>query len=356
MLVGHNLIYLGPEPWEGLWRNRHWLMTLFARQNRVLYVEPERHLRPTLAAWKSRQLSLAPWRWRSLTDVQDGLHVYHPPPFAPVTGLPLARAATAALRRGSLRAAARKLGLWQPIVWISRPSVAALAPVFDARLTIYHVVDEYSAYPGTDERKRARLQAAEQALLRTVDLVIVSSRALLEAKRPSHPRTYLVPNAVNLDGYRQHLEGGAPLPPDLAALPRPRLGYVGLIGARLNFDLLEAVARAHPAGSLVLVGAVTMPHASERWERLTALPNVHYLGQVPAARVPEYVGGFDVGLLPYALGNHTHYIDPLKLYDYLAADKPAASVDLPALEGYRQVVYVGNTPDEFVAAVQAALD
>lgn len=355
MLSGHNIVYLGPEKWNGLWRNRHWLMSLFARHNNVLYVEPPLNLRRTLAEWRGGRVALAPWRWQPTSHIQDGLHVYHPPQFAPKTGLPGVGPVTDAVRRGLLRTAARRLGLQDPIVWISRPDLAAAAGTLRPRLTIYHVVDEYSGYPGKSDAERARQRAAEAPVLRAADLVIVSSRALLEAKRPHNPRTFLVPNGVNLAGYQRQLERGAPDPPELAAIPRPRLGMVGLIGSTVDFDLLEAAARAKPEWSLVFVGALGGKGGGEKWRQLLAHPNVHYLGQVPAARVPEYVCGFDLGLIPYAQTGHRPFIDPLKLYDYLAAGIPVASVDLPSLDGFRHLVHVGDGPAGYFAAIEAAL-
>ena len=262
---------------------------------------------------------------------------------------------SAELRRRWLAGAAGRLGIERPILWISRPWVAHLALSFKPLLTIYHVVDEYSAYPGNGREEQTRIQRAEAPVLSAADLVIVSSRALLEAKRPFNQQTFWVPNAVNLTGYAAHLSHGAPLPPELASVPRPRLGYLGQISSKLDFALLEAVARARPDWSLVFVGALTSPAAQANWAALRALPNVFDLGEVTAARVPEYTCGFDVGLMPYRHNEHSQNIDPLKLYDYLAAGIPIASVDLPALEGYRPLVHVGNTPAEFEAALEAAL-
>jgi hypothetical protein len=355
MITGHNFVYLGPERWEGLWRNRHWLMSRLARSNRVLYVEPQRSLRRTAADWRTGQVSLAPWKWHSLSHLQDDLYVYHAPPFAPVTGLAGVRDVSEGLRRHLLRRAARSLKLAQPIVWIARPDVASLASVFAPQLTIYHVVDEYSGYPGMSAAARARQREAELPLLQQADLVIVTSRALWEAKRQHNPRTFLVPNGVDLPGYERHLDRGAPVPPELAAVPRPRLGVIGLIGPKLDFDLLQAVAGARPDWSFVFLGAVSAAGAASGWATLAAQPNVFYLGQVPAARVPEYVCGFDVGLMPYIHTGHVPFADPLRLYDYLAAGIPVAGVDLPSLEAYRAVVHIGNGPGPFQAAVEGAL-
>ena len=62
MLKGQNIIYFGPESWEGLWRNRHQLLSVFARENRVLYVEPRVFLRTAL-----QRLRHKPFKWTELT-------------------------------------------------------------------------------------------------------------------------------------------------------------------------------------------------------------------------------------------------------------------------------------------------
>jgi UDP-galactopyranose mutase len=145
------------------------------------------------------------------------------------------------------------------------------------------------------------------------------------------------------------------VPSELGAVPRPRLGVIGLIGPKLDFDLLQAAASARPDWSFVFLGAVSAAGAAGGWTRLAAQPNVFYLGQVPAARVPEYVCGFDVGLMPYIRSGHLPYSDPLRLYDYLAAGIPVATVDQPWLEGYRTAVHTGTGPGPFLEAIEAAL-
>jgi hypothetical protein len=355
MITGRNFVYLGPEAWDGLWRNRHWLMSRLARRNRVLYVEPQHSLRRTTAEWRAGRTTLAPWKWHPVSHLQDDLYVYHAPPFTPVTGLPGARQVADWLRRQLLLRTARRLKLEQPILWISRPDVASLACAFEAQLTIYHVVDEYSGYPGMNAAARARQREAELPLLQQADLVIVTSRALWETKRQHNPSTFLVPNGVDLPGYERHITRGAPLPPELAAIPRPRLGVIGLIGSKLDFDLLQSVAQARPGWSFVFLGAVSAAGLASGWTHLAALPNVFYLSQVPADRVPAYVCGFDVGLMPYIHAGHLPYSDPLRLYDYLAAGIPIASVDQPWLDGYRSAVHTGDGPGAFSEAIEAAL-
>src|SRR5262249_3030021 len=54
-----------------------------------------------------------------------------------------------------------------------------------------------------------------------------------------------------------HFETPRTLPPDLAALPSPRIGYIGLLSHFLDFDLLEAVRQRRGRGTVVLIGPGT---------------------------------------------------------------------------------------------------
>jgi glycosyltransferase involved in cell wall biosynthesis len=88
---------------------------------------------------------------------------------------------------------------------------------------------------------------------------------------------------------------------------------------------------------------------------MLSLPNVHHLGQVDIARVPHYLKGFQVGLMPYALGRESENISPLKLYDYLAAGLPVASMDIPAARAFSRQIHLANGPDDFAQAVTKAM-
>ena len=83
--------------------------------------------------------------------------------------------------------------------------------------------------------------------------------------------------------------------------------------------------------------------------------NVHFLGQKPASAVPDYVAGFDVGLLPYRLNLETRHISPLKLYEYLAAGKPVVSTPIPAALPFSDTVSIAAEPADYAAAVSLSL-
>ena len=355
MLEGKSLIYFSPGTWDGLWRNRHQLMSVFARHNKVLFVERRYHLRPMLAAFRRGDLELSDLRRPSLRRISDNLSVFGYPVWAPISGRSPLKQLTRTVRRLSIQKALRRLQMSQPIVWFSQPEMLDLAHEMPpARLSIYHVVDEYSAYSGHTSASRHRTEEREQEMMAKVDAVVVVSKKLYEAKCPYNPHTYLVPNGVDYEAYTSALTE-AYLPEDLCRIKKPRLGYSGLIGDRLHLTMLKGLAQENPHWSLVFLGEARVWQQAATWESLLALPNVHYLGLVAVSQVPYYLKGFQVGLLPYALGRESENISPLKLYDYLAAGLPVASADIPAAREFSSYIHLANGARNFAEAIRAAL-
>jgi glycosyltransferase involved in cell wall biosynthesis len=145
------------------------------------------------------------------------------------------------------------------------------------------------------------------------------------------------------------------LPDNLRGIEPPRLGYSGLIGDKLNLPMLKELAQENPGWSLVFLGCVNASKQAKTWQALQAMPNVHYLGSVEWSQVPHYVKGFDVGLMPYLQDRHSETISPLKLYDYLAAGLPVASIDIPAAREFSPYIHLADSPGNFAQAVRAAL-
>ena len=355
MLTGHNMIYFSSEKWDSLWRSRQQLTSVFARQNKVLFVEPRPYMRPTLAGFGRGDLGWSDLRSSSVRQISRNLFVFRYPAWAPMSGRFPLDWLTRTARQLSVRNAVRKLQMSQPIVWFSRPDMVDLInEIPSACLLVYHVVDEYTAYSGCTLVSRRRTEELEKEMMPLVDLVIVSSQKLYDAKSPFNTHTYLVPNAMDYQAYTAALADPR-LPGDLQAIKGPRLGYSGLISDKLNLNMLKELARENPQWSLVFLGEARVYDQTESWQTLLAMPNIHYLGFIEISELPHYLKGFDVGLMPYAQNRQTQYISPLKLYDYLAVGLPIASVDIPAVREFSPYVHLADSPQDFAQAVRAAL-
>jgi hypothetical protein len=358
MLSGESIVCIAPDAWGDIWRNRHRLLSVFARQNRVLYVEPRSTIRSLRRQLGDRSLRLRE-AWRShLEEVRQDLFVYRPPALLPRIGKPLIGPLVDGLREGLLRRTLRRLGMSRPILWLVRPDAHDLIGRLDEKLVLYQIVDDYLSYPGVTPRARERLDREERLIGSRADLVVVTAEHLLELKAHLGPRRLLVRNAVDgatLDEARKP----GPLPADLASAARPILGYIGGITEKLDLELLEAIAAdlaARRGGTLALVGPVTVgpgePQA--RIARLREHPRVIFTGQRPAAEVPSYLRAFDVNLIPYRPGDQARAIDPLKLYEYLAFGKPVVAIDIPSLRPFAGLVRIARSREDYLRHVWEA--
>ena len=140
------------------------------------------------------------------------------------------------------------------------------------------------------------------------------------------------------------------IPADLAALPRPRIGFDGTLRDWVDLDLLAYIARARPAWSIALIG-----QALDDLGPIRGIPNIHLLGQKRHDELPAYCKGFDVGLIPYRLGERMQYVNPLKLREYLSAGVPVVSTAVPEVTRYAHLAHVAHDPAEFLAAIETAL-
>lgn len=230
------------------------------------------------------------------------------------------------------------------VAWLYTPMAMPLARALAPVVTAYDCMDELSGFHGAPIALRAR----ERALLAEADVVFTGGPSLYEAKRALCPHVLCLPSSVDVAHFRQP----APTPSDQAGIPRPRLGFFGVIDERLDVALLDAVAAARPDWQLVLVGPVVKIDPAV----LPRRPNIHYLGQRPYAELPAYVAGWDVCLLPFAHNDATRFISPTKTLEYMAAERPIVSTGIrDVAEPYRGVVAIADGAEAFVAACAAAL-
>jgi glycosyltransferase involved in cell wall biosynthesis len=352
---GAGMVYLGLARWDGMWRSRQQLMSRFARVMPVLYVEPWVSLRRWRRLGISARDMLRDLREPLLRQVDERLWVYRSPVWLPIGGQGFAARATWALWLSRLKAVIASVGINRPILWTSLPHMEPAVGQLGEILSVYHVVDEYAGYTGVGDARARRMWTQEARLLDTVDLTLVASPTVRDAKQGPGRHIELVENAVDFQAFRAAAASKKLEPPELARIPRPRLGYSGLVGRRLNLDLLLRLAKARPEWSIVLLGTIDARLVERQVAQAARLPNFHLLGARPVEDVPYYVKSFDVALMPYQRNLETLHISPLKLYEYLALGRPVISTDIPAARRCAEFVTIAEDGATFEDACARAL-
>lgn len=333
--------------WNGDPLSKTHLMRLLARHNRVLWVNSIGYRAPTASARDLKRAfhklvaAAAP-----ISEPEPNIHVLSPLAI-PAYGRPWARAMNRWALRIQVRHAMSRLRFRRPITWVFNPAAAVVAGSLDEQSLIYYCVDEYAAFAGVASQSLAEM---ERQLLRRADLVISSSKRLHESKRAGNAPAILVRHGVDYAHFCKALDPATRVPSDLARLPRPIIGYFGLIADDwVDVSLLEHVAQRFPEASIVMLGKITMDVS-----RLRRLPNVHLLGRKPYDTLPAYCKGFDAALIPFPINEATLNANPLKAREYLAAGLPVISTAIPEVEVLGQC-RIGCTHQGFADQVKIAL-
>ena len=237
-----------------------------------------------------------------------------------------------------------------PLVkWYYTPMMLPFSDSLPADCVVYDCMDELSAFRGAPPELLAR----EQALIERADVVFTGGTSLYEAKRGRHSNVHALPSSIDAAHFGR-ARADVTQPGDQAGIPGPRLGFAGVIDERMDLDLLAAIADARPAWSFVVIGPVVkiadadLPHRA----------NIHYLGGRSYDALPDYMAGWDVALMPFAINEATRFISPTKTPEYLAAGCPVVSTpitDVVRHYGQLEAVRIADTAEAFVTACEEAL-
>lgn len=350
MLQGLDIVVLSSLDWMAHWTSKQQIMHRLAPTNRILYVEePVTMLAPLKVPERWSRWGAVPLRVR---QAEPNLFTLTPPPLLPFGNVKrvINRVNQRILAYYVKRAIAR-LGLRNYVLWSYLPTAIDILDHLEPAAIVYHCVDEHSAFPGFVDPKT--VWAYDQALCRRADLVICTADNLRAARASLNAHVYHVPNAGDVDHFKKALDPALPIPPDAAALPRPRIGVIGVHDERLDVAAIKAIAEADPSWSVLLVGPIRPGDVDE--DTLRSLSNVHLLGRKPLAELPAYVKALDVALIPYKSMELTRNIFPLKLFEYLAGGVPVVVSGLPELEPYRGIIAIAGGPADFPELIRRAL-
>lgn len=234
-----------------------------------------------------------------------------------------------------------------PIVWFYTPMALPLLQLFKPSKVIYDCMDELAAFKNAPKQLLQR----ESALLNIADVVFTGGPSLYESKRDRHANAHCFSSSVDAAHFRQALDASISHP-EQANIPHPRLGFYGVIDERFDTELVKAMADKHPEWQIVLVGPVVKIDPAT----LPKQPNVHYMGQRTYDQLPQFLAGWDVCLLPFAMNESTKFISPTKVLEYMAAEKPSVSTPITDVKvPYGDVVEIAESYDDYIAACERQL-
>lgn len=350
----HEIVLISTADWDHpFWTNKQHVTTRLAeRGHRVLYVE-SLGLRQLTTSY--RDISRIYQRTkRSLLwgrNLRPNVWVWSPL-VLPFHRFAIVRWLNGIVLSACIRYFCRKLDFKYPILWSYNPTVLALIEKIKFSRNIYHCVDELKEAPGMPV---ALLEAEEQNFCEQVDIIFTTSLNLYNKRKQWNHNTYYLSNPCEFDHFNKATQE-TDVPAELQTIPQPRLGFIGALSHyKVSIALLKELVERHPEWHLVLLGQVGEGEPGASFDKLFALPNVHFLGPKPYQELPHYLKGFQVALLPCPLNGYTQSMFPLKFFEYLAAGVPVVTTALQALQDYQHISYWCASEEAFIEAISQAL-
>lgn len=268
-------------------------------------------------------------------------------PFLPMTKhVGLLERATKAIFTAKARAPLAAAPKGRRVLWVQNPAYADMIAKIPHDLLVYDVMDPYSEF----EKATPRAIEDENRILKQADLVFTGGRSLHRLIEGRHRDAHCFPSGIDFPHFAKGAQEGE-IPSDLKPIKAPILGYFGAVDERINWELIRTVCTERRHWNVVFLGPLVGDTRIPINE-----PNFHYLGPKPYDRLPDYLRGFDVCLIPWVDNNLTKYMSPTKTPEYLAAGRPVVSTPVPDVAAdYASEALIADSPQRFVEQCTTAL-
>lgn len=321
-----------------------------AREHRVLWVNTIGMRAPRLSLLDARKAlrkirKMVPLdRFAHFPEYMPSAITVTQPCMLPYAHLPLIRRLNARSVIRTVRHELHRLGMHNPIFVTTVPNACDYVGAFGEQKVVYYCVDDFAHWPGLDSAYISRL---DEKLIAKSDTLVATSEKLYDRLNQSGKSTHLLTHGVDVEHFSNLPEQEHPI---LQDIPRPRVGYFGLIDERTDQELVREVAQSLSHVSFVFTGKVETDVSL-----LTDLANVYFTGPVVYNDLPAVLAGWNICMLPYKVDAFSEHINPLKLKEYLAAGKQIICTPLPTAMKLNKYVKISSCRDEWVRNIQKIL-
>lgn len=324
--------------WDWVWQRPQQFLSRLSARHKILFVEtvgPDPQLAAPYARFRSAdgfpnitilRIQFPTWQWGNGDFVDRERQ----------------RLVQLALTREPLAGQFENL-----VQWFYDPmAVTAFGGQMNEIATVYDCMDELSKFKGAPPAIVER----EQELLALADVVFAGGRKMWESKKRFNDNAHFYGCGVDVAHFGKAREEATKLRGDIAVLKKPVLGYFGVVDERMDYELVAKLADANPNWSVAIIGPAIKVDPSQFPQR----PNLHWLGGREYKDLPAYCKGFDVCLMPFAMNEHTEFINPTKSLEYMAAGRTVVSSAVPdVISNFGSIVKVAHSHDEFIELCRA---
>ena len=177
--------------------------------------------------------------------------------------------------------------------------------------------------------------------IESADKVTVTTDMLKRTYNIPDGKCEVIPNGVDTELFRNYGDTKEEL-----GLEGFIVGYVGVLREWVDLEpVFRALRDLNKEIKMVVVGKEgQFKENVELAKNCGVSDRVTFTGMVPYSQVPKYISAMDICLIPFKRGAISENALPLKLFEYMACEKPVLSTDLPGVRAVAgdKVMYVAN--------------
>jgi len=349
-----NYIIFSSIDWSIHWQLHHQLATsLVSAGNRVLFVDNTGIRSVNISDVIRLKERLVNW-WRGshgFSVINNRLTVYSPL-LLPFPYSKLSLFVNKIIFNKSISRWIRASHFYDSIVisFLPTPLIQGVINYIDPKLSIYYCANNMA----DSSISAGQVLPHEKKFFKEVDIIFTAAHIIQEYASKFSEKVFYFPPGIDFGKFNAALKGGKGVPDDLKSIPGPIIGYIGALGKVLDQELLCTLADQCSSFTIVLIG----PEYTNI-NALKAKSNIVLLGSRPHDQLPDYIKGFDVGIVPYICNDFTEGVYPSKLNEYLAMGIPAVSTNLREVreskDSYGDSVIISNSMEEFIGAIQESI-
>lgn len=144
------------------------------------------------------------------------------------------------------------------------------------------------------------------------------------------------------------------IPDDLKAIVAQNkiiIGYHGALAKWVDYELLKKIVE-DDRFILLLIGHEHDQNLKE--SGLLEKENVYYIGARPYQDLNRYAVFYDIAILPFIINNITLSVSPVKIFEYMALEKPVVTYALPECRKYKSCL-CAESQEEFLKCINQAI-
>lgn len=336
-----NILCFSDIYWDFLWQRHQQMLTRFPDEWKIIYVQPS-----FIGLFLKQPLSVLPRK------VKNNILVVSFPFFTVLDRSPFSRRINEFLIVFWARFFNWVYNFKNPVLVIYEPRFSCVIDKLKECLVCYKVVDDRMEFTEVPRWIKSNIDF----LIKKSDIIVTSSQHIFKKlSKIRNQNIFLVGNGAEVEHFKKATEN-IEIPADIASIKKPILGYIGAIGEWFDFQLIENILTFYPDISVVLIGPILSKQDIEINRLKKSHSNLFVLGKKPYDFLPNYIKAFDACIIPFKINELTLGVNPNKLYEYLAAEKPTISTALPEVMRYNGTVYVAGNYEEFLYHINKALN